>query len=189
MGTHKALVPVDGIPMARRVADALLAAGADRAILVGGDPGWGPRLGLGRVPDRWPGEGPLGGLATALLDVPAHPESIVLVAACDQPWLDGPSVADLAEALRQDRGAGAALATGQDGRRQPFPSAWRPSAGGALGELVTAGHRRADAAFSLVRVLDIALPGAILDDVDWPSDLARWEDGLPSVGGLVGLDP
>ena len=36
------------------------------------------------VDDRWPGEGPLGGVLTALLDV----DGDVVVAACDLPDLD-----------------------------------------------------------------------------------------------------
>ncbi|WP_434127450.1 molybdenum cofactor guanylyltransferase, partial [Enterococcus faecium] len=37
MGTDKALIEVDGGPLARRVANALRAAGADPVIAVGGD--------------------------------------------------------------------------------------------------------------------------------------------------------
>jgi molybdopterin-guanine dinucleotide biosynthesis protein A len=87
MGTDKAFVPVpgDGRPLARVAVDALRAAGAAEILAVGGD---GGRLRaeidavLKPVPDRWPGEGPLGGITTALAAA-RHP--VVVVLACDLP--------------------------------------------------------------------------------------------------------
>ena len=180
MGAPKARVEVDGVPMALRVAAALRAAGASEVVLVGGDPAWSAVLGLRQVPDRWPGEGPLGGLATALLDVPAvcapggsvRPTDVtVLVAACDQPWLDGASLGLLVGALEANVGVGVAVAGSGSNRRQPFPAAWRSTYGRTLEVAVQAGARRADAAFDLVGVVEVALPDAVLADVDWPSDL------------------
>ena len=180
MGEPKALVEVDGVPMALRVAAALRAAGASDVVLVGGDPAWSAVLGLKQVPDRWPGEGPLGGLATALLDVPeacraggpTDPTDVhVLVAACDQPWLDGTSLGLLASALEMNVGVGVAVARSGSNRRQPFPAVWRSTHGLALKAAVEAGSRRADAAFDLVSVVEVALPDAVVADVDWPADL------------------
>lgn len=89
MGADKALVPVDGVPMAERVARTLESAGCAPVVLVGGDPG--PLAALGRtlVADRWPGAGPLGGVITALQTSRAQD---VVVAACDLPWLDPSAV-------------------------------------------------------------------------------------------------
>ena len=180
MGEPKALVEVDGVPMALRVAAALSAAGASDVVLVGGDPAWSELFGLKQVPDRWPGEGPLGGLATALLDVPAacgagdptNPADMtVLVAACDQPWLDGPSLWLLVAALEANVGVEVAVARTESNRRQPFPAAWRSTPAPALQAAVAAGARRADAAFDLVSVVEVTLPDAVLADVDWPADL------------------
>ena len=83
MGTDKAFVEVDGRPMAGRVAAALRAAGAAEVLAVGGDLDRLPSLGFDRaVPDRHPGEGPLGGLLTALA---AAGHDVVVVLACDVP--------------------------------------------------------------------------------------------------------
>jgi molybdopterin-guanine dinucleotide biosynthesis protein A len=66
MGVDKATIPVDGVAMARRVADALAAAGCSPVSAIGGDPAELGRLGLDTVIDRYPGDGPLGGILTAL---------------------------------------------------------------------------------------------------------------------------
>ncbi|CAN5905537.1 hypothetical protein BH23ACT2_BH23ACT2_26500 [soil metagenome] len=67
MGRPKPLIDVDGVALAARPIEALRRGGAEAVALVGGDPAWAAQLGTGRVADRWPGEGPLGGLASALL--------------------------------------------------------------------------------------------------------------------------
>ncbi|QXC62068.1 NTP transferase domain-containing protein [Aquihabitans sp. G128] len=179
MGADKALVEVEGVPMAARVAAALRAAGAHHVVLVGGDPSWSAILGLDQVPDRWPGQGPLGGLATALLAACEHdgghddaPDLVVLVAACDQPWLDGPSLQSLAAALDAAPEAVAALsAVPDDGRRNPFPAAWRAAEGPRLAALVDGGARRADAATDDVPTVAVLLAAAVVADVDRPEDL------------------
>ena len=177
MGRPKAMVAVEGVPMASRAAAALVAAGvgAGAVVLVGGEPGWAETLGLRWVPDRWPGEGPLGGIATAVLDAPAaagaHPNSIVVVAACDQPWLTGAALAPLVQALALEPAAGAAAALAPDGRRQPFPAAWRTACGPSIEALLTAGERRAEAAFGTTVVVDVDLAADVLGDVDRPGDL------------------
>ncbi len=184
--------------MALRVAAALRSAGATKVVLVGGDPGWSADLGLVQVADRWPGQGPLGGLATALLDAPAactvggpiaSPNVTVLVAACDQPWLDGPSLQLLVRAMDVDLGVGVAVARSGSNRRQPFPAAWRALHGLALQVAFEAGARRADAAFDLVSVVEVALPDAVVADVDWPADLHRRATPGPVGPADQGVDP
>ncbi|MCU1498714.1 MAG: putative molybdenum cofactor biosynthesis protein [Acidimicrobiales bacterium] len=174
MGAAKALVEIDGVAMAAWVARALHGCGAERVVLVGGDPDWSPRLGLPLLPDRWPGQGPLGGLATALLDGPgdeAVEDHVVVVAACDQPYLDAPSLRQLVDALQAATGVQAAAAVDGTGRRIPFPAAWRASEGPRLARLVEGGTRRADAAFAQVTVVDVALAPGALVDIDHPGDL------------------
>lgn len=188
MGETKALVEVDGVAMAQRVAEALRAGGVERVVLVGGDHSMRARLGIDGVEDRWPGLGPLGGLATAALDAgSAFPDSggdvIVVVAACDQPGLSADVIARLVGALAA---AGpevvAAAPVGPDGRRHPFPSAWWARSGPALGRLVDGGARRADAAFGVGPVVEVAVDEAELVDLDTPADVARWEDRSGSGG-------
>ena len=90
MGRDKALIEIDGVPMAERVARVLEAAGCDPVIFIGGDPALA-ELGRRQVPDRYPGDGPVGGVVTALYALPdAH---AVLVTACDLPDLTVDAVA------------------------------------------------------------------------------------------------
>ena len=94
MGADKAMIRVDGVAMARRVADALLDAGCSPVIAVGGDAAELGRLGLVGVDDEFPGEGPLGGVLTALsLGAPA------VVLACDLPNIRAATVSALIAAL------------------------------------------------------------------------------------------
>lgn len=182
MGQHKALVRVDDVPMARRAADALVAGGAGRVVLVGGDRRIFDDLVMDGVPDRWPSIGPLGGIATAVLDAPTAPagaeEVIVLVTACDQPDLTGAVLRDLVDALVA---AGpdhlVAAPVTPDGRRHPLPAAWRASAGDLLEQLVAGGARRADAGFGPGNVVDVPADPRALRDVDTPEDLDRGPGG------------
>lgn len=174
MGRPKALVELDGRPLATRAAEALAAAGAARVVLVGGDPAWADALGLSLVPDRWPGEGPLGGLATAVLDAggpEADRDAIVIVTGCDQPWLEPAGLASLVTALVERPQAGAAAPRTADGRIEPLPSAWRVRTGKRLATLMQSGSRRADAGFGLVTLAEVAFDAATVADVDEPADL------------------
>jgi molybdopterin-guanine dinucleotide biosynthesis protein A len=66
MGRPKATIEVGGLAMATRAAAALRGAGLGPIWLVGGEPEVANGLGLEWFGDRWPGEGPLGGVITAL---------------------------------------------------------------------------------------------------------------------------
>jgi molybdopterin-guanine dinucleotide biosynthesis protein A len=82
MGRDKALVDVDGRPLAAIARDALVGAGATEVLAIGGDPVELANLGFRVVADGWPGEGPLGAVVTALS---AADEAVVVVLACDLP--------------------------------------------------------------------------------------------------------
>ncbi|TML12241.1 MAG: hypothetical protein E6G39_12150 [Actinobacteria bacterium] len=71
MGRDKALIEVAGEPLVQRVARALTAAGAERVVVIGGDRRRIEALGLEVVADRFPGEGPLGGVLTAMSAIDA----------------------------------------------------------------------------------------------------------------------
>ena len=96
MGRDKALIEVDGVPMAKRVADALAAGGARPGALhrrrPGGAGGARPRVDrptTTRVRVR------SAGFLTALEWVDDGPWDTVVVSACDHPWLDGETVENL----------------------------------------------------------------------------------------------
>lgn len=172
MGADKAFVAVGGAPMVVRAIGALAAAGAEPAVVVGGD---GPRLrqlGLSHIPDRWPGKGPLGGIITALaaLDAP-----LVMILACD---LTGPSPDAVARVLRRaDAAPGAdAVVPAPYGRRQWLHAAWRPACLPVLEAAFACGARGPSQIASQLEVEIVPgpeggwPPGAFLD-ADTPGDL------------------
>jgi molybdopterin-guanine dinucleotide biosynthesis protein A len=165
MGTDKALLEVDGIPLARRVADALATAGADRVFAVGGDHTGLRAAGLDVVPDRYPGEGPLGGIVTALAETDAD---VVVVLACDLPSVQPTAVTAVVDALDEADVA----APWHDGRHQLLHAAYSRRAQARLEAAFAAGERaprRAVAGLTVVSVTDLA-PIA-LADADTPDDL------------------
>lgn len=189
MGRSKATVEVAGVPMATRVADAMRSAGAATVVLGGGSPAEGAELGLEVVADRWPGEGPLAGMATAVRWAAEEDAEIVLLAACDQPNLSTALFTHLAEALSDSAYpsvTGSVVVT-PDGRIHPFPAAWRTSSAPSLEQLVEDGQRRADAALVLgIATVDAGF-GAVID-VDRPDDLPAAERAVASVEPTVGPD-
>lgn len=170
MGRPKAVLPVDGTPMGGWVVEALRAGGAESVVLVGGDPAWAATMGVAHLPDRWPGEGPLGGLATAVAGG-TDEEVIVVVAACDQPALTGDLLASLVAGLDADATIDVMVTRTPDGRRQPFPSAWRAGVADRLVALVEGGARRADAGLGVIASGSVDVAPAAIADIDRPGDL------------------
>ncbi|MFM8794000.1 MAG: molybdenum cofactor guanylyltransferase, partial [Acidimicrobiales bacterium] len=84
MGCDKATYQVDGIAMANRVADAGKTAGADEVLMIGGSQARAKSLSGTWKKDAFPGEGPLGGVITALK---ASTHDSVVVLSCDMPFI------------------------------------------------------------------------------------------------------
>ena len=80
MGRPKALIEIDGRTLLDRAVGALTAAAIDPVIVVGGDQAAIEAAGHRFVPDEYPGEGPLGGIISALGAVDTD---LVVVLACD----------------------------------------------------------------------------------------------------------
>ncbi len=172
MGRDKALIELDGRPLAAIAAAALVEAGADGPVL--GIGGAGPalrRLGLEPVVDDHPGEGPLGAVMTALAR--AHHE-VVVILACDVPGAEAGAVGLVLAALAAAAHADVAVPVLGDGRRQPLHAAWRrsalPSVEAAFDRGERAVHRMLEA-LAVVTVAGIS-PRAVAD-VDTPGDLER----------------
>lgn len=166
MGRAKAFIEIDGRPMVRRVVDALVAAGADPVTVIGGDASRLRALGLDTVADRHPGEGPLGGIITAL---GVHAEAMaVAVLACDL----------LAVAPSEVQRLGAALA-GHDvavpmvaGQAQWVHAVWAPTALPAIEAAFDAGERAPRRAAANLDVIELAVADpTAYDDADTPDDL------------------
>ncbi|HMG41491.1 MAG TPA: molybdenum cofactor guanylyltransferase [Acidimicrobiales bacterium] len=176
MGTDKALVEIDGAPMLRRVAVAVRRAGAGHVAVVGsGSPDDDARrrgalagLDIEAVADDHPGEGPLGGLLTALRTA-RH--DVVLVVACD---LVAPSAAALQATVAALAHHDVAVPTGE--RAQWLHAAWHRRVAEPLRKQFDAGERSVGGAVEAAG-LTVAwvddLDTAALADADTPEDLPR----------------
>jgi molybdopterin-guanine dinucleotide biosynthesis protein A len=170
MGRDKALLPVGDppAPMAVRVAGALAAGGCPDITCIGGDLDALAALGLNARADDHPGDGPLGGVLTALR-VAALP--VVVVLACDLPAIDGATVRGLVAALVGAPGAQVAAPL-VDGHLQVHAAAYRRTAHAALGAAFADGERSITRALAALEVVAVThLDAASLRDVDSPDDL------------------
>jgi molybdopterin-guanine dinucleotide biosynthesis protein A len=168
MGRDKALLPVAGTAMARRVADALTAAGAVDVVAAGGDAEGLAAAGLRARPDSEPGAGPL----AAVLDVlGAATHEVVLVVGCDLLAPDPGAMRAVVDGLAERPEAQVAVPV-VDGVRQWHHAAWHRSALPALQAARSAGIgslRRAVAALAVAEVGGV--PSAAVADADRPEDL------------------
>lgn len=164
MGTDKALLEIDGVPMAARVAAALAAGGCEPVAFIGGD---GRALGgLGRRwhPDRWPDEGPLGGVLTALIELGGD----VLVAACDLAELDGATVAEVIAAAE---GASADVVVARSTRLEPALARWSGHARPKVETRFAAGERALHRILGALTVVEVVVDAARMRNVNAPADL------------------
>jgi molybdopterin-guanine dinucleotide biosynthesis protein A len=164
-GTDKALVELDGRPMAERVAAVLEAADCAPVIFVGGD---GDRLtattGREVVADSWPGEGPLGAVVDALRRFARLDAEGVVVAACDLPNLT-------VEAVRSVVGTGGAIAVAVAERLHPSLTYWPTSTAGEVEALFRCGRRAVHEALDALGATRVAVAEEALRNVNRPSDL------------------
>lgn len=169
MGRDKALLPFRGTPLVRSVARSVeLAAGS--AVLVG-DPQRYGALGYPVVPDLYPGEGPLGGILSALNHTAA---TVNLVTACDLPELSAgflETLLDAAEATTAD----ALVPVGPSGRPEPLCAVYHRRSLDTLERAFAAGTRAIAAALQDLRI--IAFPvtePAYFQNVNTPQDWADY---------------
>jgi molybdopterin-guanine dinucleotide biosynthesis protein A len=149
--------------MARRVADALLAAGCSPVIAIGGDADDLRALGLDRVDDEFPGEGPLGGVLTALsLGAPAA------VLACDLPNIRAATVVELIAALGPHD---ASMAVSD--RPEPLCAVWSRSAAALLRLQFASGERAMHRAIESLDIAWVDVSTHDLRNVNTPDDLRR----------------
>lgn len=182
MGRDKACVPVDGVPLAVRVARALTAAGAVSVRAVGGDEAVLGAHGLAVERDRYPGEGPLGGVVTALRGGDAEVE-IVVVLACDLWNIGAAEVRAVVGALGAAPDAEAAAPVADDGRPQLLTAAFRRRVLSRLESAFTAGERAVRRGFEGARWVPVeGLDPERLVDADEPWQLPGGDQLLPTDG-------
>ena len=133
MGCDKALLPFRGGSLGEAIAAAVESAAGSVAIV--------GRAELGRfraIPDRYPGEGPLGGILTALGDSAADWNLIV---ACDMPAVTVPFLHRLLDRAIEAN-AVALIPRGASGRPEPLCAVYHRRAQSGLEKAFGRGVRR-----------------------------------------------
>ncbi len=190
MGRDKALVHVDGVAMARRVADALRAGGCSDVVAVGGVSGGLGALDLDVVDDRYQGAGPVGGVLTTLewlahaadrqvqgessssvLATTSATNTHVFVAACDLAMLDGPTVASIIDAGRQAPHRDVVVAVTD--RVEPMLALWNLAATARVAALFHAGTRALYQVIEAMSVAEVRVSARAVTNVNTPDQLAR----------------
>ena len=172
MGTDKAFIEVEGRWLIARALAAL--APASRRLIVGGTD---PRLAKAaanadarHVADRWPGEGPLGAVATAL-GLAQHPVTVILP--CDLPAIRAEDVAVLVQAVCDaSPAADPTAAVFTDHRRHYLPLAIDTRAAARAERLFESGRRAVASLLDEVVVVDVPAPPSAVADIDSPEDLS-----------------
>jgi molybdopterin-guanine dinucleotide biosynthesis protein A len=172
MGRDKAYLPVDGQILGARVAETVKAAAGD--VVVVGDPARYSAMGYRVVADLFPGEGPLGGIVTALRDSAADWN---LVVACDMPGLTVELLQNLLEdAERKSMDILAPRA--QNGRWEPLCAVYHQAALGGLEQAFATGVRKVTATFDGLRVAEYPISEvARFQNLNTPEDWARYAAG------------
>lgn len=160
--------------MGSLVVNALRQAGVDPVVAVGGTAG--SNLGLVTIPDRWPGEGPLAGLATVLWWARTGD---VLVVPCDMPLLTGDAVAALVSARHELRvdGRDDAVVASVNGEPQHSLVIWPAGRHRAIRRLFDDGERRFRAALAVIPSVNVEVPEVVVADADTPDELSELLDG------------
>ncbi len=175
MGEDKARLEVSGAPLIHHVAQAVRPFSAAGIVtIVGGEPDLLELAAVdaSHVPDRYPGEGPLGAIITALEDHAAT-ASHVLVTACDLPRLDAQTLGHLArESVATDADVCVPLSKG---RRQWHVAIWNVRCCSDLHASFDGGNRSIwRAASGLRQTLTVTAPGHDIVDLDTPEDVTSF---------------
>lgn len=167
MGTDKALLEIDGRPMASVVADALRSAGCDPIWFQGGDRDRLASLGLEVRPDAAPDGrrvGPVRAVATALATASSR---TLVVAACDLPCLTGEVVRALVAASEDRDAVAVAVAEG----RRHLVSAWPVSVRPRLGAVIERGVASYGDVLADLGAVEVPVDPAVVRNVNRPADL------------------
>jgi len=141
MGRDKALLPFQGRTLGEQVAHAVY--GAAGSVTLVGNPELAGIFQYPAIPDLYPGEGPLGGILTALHHTTAEWN---LVTACDMPELTPEFLTTLLVAAEQS-GADILLPAGPNGLPEPLCAVYRRSAAKSLAAEFACGVRKITDAF------------------------------------------
>lgn len=157
-GRDKALVEFGGQSMLERMVGMILH--ATKKVRIVGPPEEYAEFGIEIIEDRWPGEGPLGGIITALEDAAANGEGSRwnLMVSCDMPFMTGDWLKFLAKRASKSR-AQVVLPHSATGP-EPLCACYRTDATSALRAAFETGMRKITDALKHVST-------EVLDETDW----------------------
>ena len=194
-GTDKAVFVAAGEsqPWAQLGLEALREVGASPVWSIGGAQDQLAGMGFAAAPDDLPGQGPLGGIVTALRhaiaevagEMPHEAQSgdllhhsAVFVLACDLPWVSAQTLGEVLAALgtAADTATQVVLPVDQSQRVQYLHGLWRLSCHAGLRQAFEAGERSVVGALGYlgadaVATCEVSQPQT-LADIDEPSGLA-----------------
>jgi len=157
-GFDKARAELNGEAMVVRMARLLREVTGEVSVVApsGRYAGFGERI----VDDRWPGEGPLGGIITALMDAHAqnHQPTWCLMVGCDMPFLTSEWLKYLKK--RALRSSAAVVAPQSSLGLEPLCACWHVGATGKLQYAFEDGTRKVTEAMKRVSM-------EIVDEMDW----------------------
>lgn len=182
MRTDKSLLPVHGMPLIQHILEQLRPH-FDEIIVSANDADKYAFLGVPIVPDKLPGQGPMGGIL-ATLGASAHDLNFVM--ACDIPEVD---LAVVQRLMIEARDADAAVPITEGGRLEPLFAVYRKTMIPVLEQCLRAGVRRIRDAFDRCNVHYVELGEASwLRNLNTPEEYADFESrerpaaSVPSVG-------
>jgi len=157
-GRDKALVEVGGMPIIARMIELLESVTTQVKIVAA--PSKYAAFGAENVEDRWPGEGPLGGIITALEDAAKGPADCEwnLIVSCDMPFLTREWLAFLGERAAKSK-AQVVFPHSASGP-EPLCACWQTGAAAELRSGFERGVRKVTEGIALLRA-------EVLDDADW----------------------
>ena len=174
MGRTKALIEIDGVPMAGRVAAALRIAGCDIVLAYGGDSDELASLELPVEADRYPGSGPLGGVLGVLELFELHeprPDGVFIVA-CDLPALTGNDLAGMVVAARRHPGLDVVVA--RTSSIEPTCAIWRLSAIEQIRRCFDDGERALHTVIERLESFEVEVDAAALRNINTPEELGGY---------------
>ena len=158
-GQDKALLRLAGKPALGRMLEVLGESGVREMIVVGEKSRYG-HLGSRCIKDKWPGEGPLGGIVTALWNSVPQKYGYVwnLIVSCDMPFLAGEWLAYLVRrAVASD--AEIVVPCSVSGL-EPLCACWRTTAVTTLKDAFDRGVRKVSEGIALLRA-------EVVDESEW----------------------
>jgi molybdenum cofactor guanylyltransferase len=158
-GRDKALVEIDGKPMVSRMCALIFDSTTCEVRVVGSANKYG-KYGVKCVEDRWPGEGPLGGIATALATTAeaGGGREWNLIVGCDMPFLTPEWLRFLAE--RASASSAEVVAPQSQYGLEPLCACWRTSAANKLRLAFEDGTRKVTEAMKRLKT-------EVLDESHW----------------------